>query len=105
MLDRENLSSALAYRQKRLQFLREKFHKVELSQKQRADVIMILQMYANLLSKCSTQISDTELEAAWNQLLATERELITLFDTARLATSELYASTKGSSKISQLMSH
>ncbi len=89
------LPLVLAQRYKRLRYLQQKFQNINPSKTLNAaglrDAQTLLETYAGLISKEAKSATDEELNETELRLSSIERQLTSLFDLRRLATSALGA--------------
>lgn len=85
----KSVAMELAKRQKRLNYWQERFARAALTDSQRSEINAQLNTFALLLAKVAKAGNEGEANEAFQQLLASERELANLFEALQYKTSPL----------------
>jgi len=88
---KQQLALELGRKFKRLRYWQQGFKSATLSEQHKSEITALLDTYALLISKISKEEDATAIQEAMSRLSTVERQLTTLFEDFRLATSALNA--------------
>lgn len=86
---RENSALSLSRRQKRLIFWKAEFGKLKLTHEYEIELNALLNTYALLTAKVAQAKAEADVQESENRILSLERELGSMFESARQATSSM----------------